>query len=125
MPVNLPFTVYQDQLTALSHGLALWNPSPQKKIYDNVSIGDVGYLHEGTFIRLFNVTLPWDHPSNQKLGRWVYHSLGSGPLTIENFDKVDSGPLTIEVNFDKVDHCSHFVSAVSNASSLHASTPEE
>ena len=114
MPVDPPFAVYRDQLTALSHGLALWNPNPQKKIYNNVSIGDVGYSHEGTFIRMFNVTLPWDHPSNGTLGRRFYEPLDFSPLTN-----------TIQVNFDKADYCSHFVSAVPNAGSLHTSTPEE
>jgi len=113
MPVDPPFVVYQDQLAALSQGLALWNPSPQKQIYNNVSIGDVGYMHEGMFIRLFNVTLPWDHPSNKKLGRWFYETL-------------DSGPLTIGVNFDNVDYCSHDVIRTSNVRSLYSvSTPEE
>ena len=102
MPVVPPFAVYQDQLAALSHGLALWNPSPQKQIYDNVSIGDVGYMHEGMFIRLFNVTLPWDHPSNKKLGRWFYETL-------------DTGPLTIGVNFDNVDYCSHGIIRMSGS----------
>jgi hypothetical protein len=68
MPVDTPFNVYLDQLAALSHGLALWNPNPPKDIYDNVSIGDVGYLNEGTFIRMFNVMLEWDDPSNRRLG---------------------------------------------------------
>ena len=57
--------------------------SPQKEFYDKVSIGDVGYLHpsEGTFIRLFNVILPWDHPSNGKLGKPEYYeSLDWGPF---------------------------------------------
>ena len=67
MPVDTPFTVYRDELS-MSHGLALWNPSHRKMIYDGVSIGDVGYFYEGTFIRMFNVTLPWDHPSNRLFG---------------------------------------------------------
>ena len=65
MPVNPAFTVYRDQLSQLSHGLALWNPDPPKNIYNNVSVGDVGYVHEGTFIRMFNVMLPWSDPLPQ------------------------------------------------------------
>ena len=115
MPVDPPFTVYRDQLTALSHGLALWNPNPPKKIYNNVSIGDVGYLHEGTFIRMFNVTLPCDHPSNVLLGK------------PEPYDLLDCGPFTnsIEAHFDKVDHYSRFVTAETNAGNLQAMTPDE
>lgn len=67
MPVDPPFNVYRDQLTSLYHGLALWNPNPPKMIYNHVSIGDVGYVREGVFIRMFNVILPWDHESNNHL----------------------------------------------------------
>jgi len=37
-------------------------------LYDAVSIGDVGYTYQGCFYRMFNVTLPWNHPSNTRLG---------------------------------------------------------
>ena len=106
MPVDPPFTVYRDQLTALSHGLALWNPNPPKKIYNNVSIGDVGYLHEGRFIRMFNVMLPWDHPSNR------YRFVRSP----EAYDPLDGGPFTntIEAQFDEVVLISRFVTAETN-----------
>lgn len=70
MPVDQPFNVYRDQLTSQYHGTALWHPNPVEGLYDcgRVSIGDVGYLDDGVFIRMFNVTLPWDNPSNAKLG---------------------------------------------------------
>ena len=115
MPVDPPSTVYRDQLTALSRGLALWNPTPPKEIYEKVSIGDVGYLHEGTFIRMFNVTLPWDHPSNRSLGE------------PEPYDLLDCGPFTntIEAHFDGVDHYSRFVTVEANAGNFHAMTPDE
>jgi hypothetical protein len=38
----------------------LWNPNPPKTIYIYVSIGDVGYVRDGVFIRMFNVILPWE-----------------------------------------------------------------
>jgi hypothetical protein len=61
MPLDLPFNVYWEHLSlaALSHAIALWNPSPPGDIYDKVSIGDVGYLHEVTVtgICTFNVML--------------------------------------------------------------------
>ena len=66
--VGRPYNIYQVQLSSLYHGFALWEPSPIRSIYDQVSIGDVGYINEGFFYRLFNVTLPWDHPSNFRLG---------------------------------------------------------
>jgi hypothetical protein len=97
MPLDLPFTVYREQLSALSQGLALWNPSPPEGLYDNVSIGDVGYLHEGRFIRMFNVMRPWDDESNKKFGEPVHYE----PLDIDNH------PI-IRATFDPVDHVSPF-----------------
>jgi hypothetical protein len=71
MSVGQPFNIYREQLSSLYHGLALWNPKPVKSLYKqpgHVSIGDVGYLDNGAFMRMFNVTLPWDDPSNKLLG---------------------------------------------------------
>ena len=82
MSVDPSFTVYRDKLSAPSHGLALWNPDPPKMIYNHVWIGDVGYLREGTFIRMFNVTLPWDDDCNRALG------------VPEPYDLLDCGPFT-------------------------------
>jgi hypothetical protein len=117
MPVDPhpPFNVYRDQITALSQGLALWNPNPPKRIYNNVSIGDVGYLHEGTFIRMFNVMLPWDDPSNRTLG------------VPEFYEPLDCGPFTntLEGAFDKVDHYSRNVTAEQNAGNTQALSPEQ
>ncbi|KAI0270894.1 hypothetical protein BGY98DRAFT_1100565 [Russula aff. rugulosa BPL654] len=102
-------------MTALSHGLALWNPNPLKEIYDKVSIGDVGYLHEGSFIRMFNVMLPWSHDSNRTLGEpEPYQSLDCGRFAN-----------TFKRQFDRVKYCSRHVSAETNACNGHIMTPEE
>jgi hypothetical protein len=66
MPVHQPSDVYLKQLTSQYNGIALWNPKPIKGLYDHVSIGDVGYLSYGDFVRMFNVKLPWDDPSNTR-----------------------------------------------------------
>ena len=68
MPEEQPWNVYREQLLPLHHGYALWEPEPVKGFYDKVSIGDVGYVERGFFYRMFNVTLPWDNPSNNKFG---------------------------------------------------------
>ena len=71
MSVDQPFNIYREQLSSLYHGLALWNPKPVENLHKrpgHVSIGDVGYLDNGTFMRMFNVTLPWDDPSNKLIG---------------------------------------------------------
>ena len=115
MPIDTHFTVYRDQLSALSHGVALWNPAPQRRIYERVSIGDVGYLHEGQFIRMFNVTLPSNHPSNVLIGQ------------PEPYDLLDCGPFTntIENHFESVDYCSRFVTPETNAGNAQAMRPDE
>ena len=113
--VDSAFNVYRDQLSARSHGLALWNPKPPKEICNNVSIGDVGYLDGGMFIRVFNVMLPWDHPSNRLLGN------------PEPYDPLDGGPFTntIEAQFDEVVLISRSVTARINAGNMQAMGPEE
>jgi hypothetical protein len=71
MSLDQPFNIYQEQLSSQYHGLALWDPKPVKNLHKqpgHVSIGDVGYLYNGAFMRIFNVTLPWDDPSNKLLG---------------------------------------------------------
>ena len=109
------FIVYQDQLTSLFHGIALWNPSPPDRIYNKVSIGDVGYLNQGAFIRMFNVMLTWDDPLN------------NNRVDLEFFESLDCGPLanTIEAQFDRVDHYSRSVSVETNASNMQAISPDE
>ena len=70
MSVDQPFNIYREQLSSLYQGLALWNPKPVENLHKqpgHVSIGDVGYLDNGAFIRMFNVTLPWNDPSNRLL----------------------------------------------------------
>ena len=110
-----PFTVYRDQLTSLCYGLALWEPNPPKRFYDKVSIGDVGYVREGGFIRMFNVMLPRDHESNRILGEPPpYESLSCG--TFAN---------TLEKPFKKGEYCSHYVSTEKNAGNMQAMTPDE
>ena len=109
------FKVFQDQMTTLSYGLALWNPNPPKEIYDKVSIGDVGYLHEGSFIRMFNVMLPWSHKLNRTLGE------------PEPYESLDCGPFVniLKYQFDRVKHCSRYVSTETNAGNWQATTPDE
>ncbi|KZT18775.1 hypothetical protein NEOLEDRAFT_1183993 [Neolentinus lepideus HHB14362 ss-1] len=56
--------IYARQLANLRHGHALWEPDAR---HPNVlmDIGDVGFLREGVFIRLFNALLPANHPSHE------------------------------------------------------------
>ena len=58
--------IYAAELAPLKLGIPLWIPEPQD--CDEVCVGDVGYLQDGAFYRLFNCTLPANHPSNQVFG---------------------------------------------------------
>ena len=61
--MGLAAEVYAEQLLSKAHGLPLWIPEPSK--FGEVLIGDVGYVYDGSFYRLFNVTRSPDHPINQ------------------------------------------------------------
>ncbi|KAI0248876.1 hypothetical protein BJV78DRAFT_1232159 [Lactifluus subvellereus] len=50
-----------------AQGHALWVPGPGG-LYSAVEVGDVGFVREGKFHRLFNVLLPEDHPSHKNFG---------------------------------------------------------
>ncbi|EKM58722.1 uncharacterized protein PHACADRAFT_117831 [Phanerochaete carnosa HHB-10118-sp] len=52
--------VYAEQLVGRGYGLPLWHPEPIRygKEPREVEIGDVGYVSEGRFIRLFNAMRP-------------------------------------------------------------------
>ena len=117
MPDPPSYCIYRDQLSPQSQGIALWNPNPPRRVFNNVSIGDVGYLQDGTFIRMFNVMLPWDHPSNRTFGDpEPYESLANDPSNTH---------YTLEGDFDRVDYYSRNVSAEINAGATHASSPEQ
>ncbi|KAN0133862.1 hypothetical protein V8E53_008294 [Lactarius tabidus] len=55
-----------------AYGHALWEPSPGYS-YPAVEIGDVGFVREGRFHRLFNVLLPAEDPSHENYGVPEYH----------------------------------------------------
>jgi hypothetical protein len=65
----------------------LWDPNPVQGLFKDpghVSIGDVGYLDNGAFMRIFNVKLPRDDPSNT----FIEIPEGYKPLGREHFDNV-------------------------------------
>jgi hypothetical protein len=119
MPEDPTFNVYRDQLSSLSNGLAVWSPDPPtiqyytnaapQRIYYKVSIGDVGYLCQGSFVRMFNVILPWNHQLNKKLRFPEYfESLDcdlSDNIRRSYFDRVEcySRSVSVETTADKPD----------------------
>jgi hypothetical protein len=115
MSVGEPFNIYQEQLTSLYRGLALWRPNPvEDAYYDQVSVGDVGYISEGAFIRIFNVTLPWNDESNRRLGEPEHYNF----LTL-------TGTRIDRETFGQVDYYSRGVTIEGNAGNRQASSPEQ
>lgn len=55
-----PSDIYTGELQTLGEGDALWFPEPHSS--GEIQIGDVGYIAEGAFIRLFNVISPEEFP---------------------------------------------------------------
>jgi len=66
MQPNILAKIYADKLMPFGHGHPLWRPEPASYSYGTteVMIGDVGYLHNGGFYRIFNTTLSKGHPTN-------------------------------------------------------------
>jgi hypothetical protein len=112
---GVPYEVYRKQLSSLYHGIALWEPSPIRILYDQVHIGDVGYVNEGFFYRMFNVTLPWDDPSNNRLGE------------PDNYKPLDWGPFANirETTLVKGDYYSDNVSSRDNSNIIDARDARE
>ena len=95
MSVEEPYNVYREQISSLSRGHALWNPNPVEGVYSQVSIGDVGYISGGAFIRMFNVTLSWDDESNKALGEPCCYDplLDDFAIRRESLDKLTIAPV--------------------------------
>ena len=75
-------------IAAPAYGQALWDPNPGN-LYPPVEVGDVGYIHEGKFRRLFNILLPANHPSHRNFGVPEYHE----QLTLDIENHIDIGTL--------------------------------
>lgn len=52
-PSSAPDDIYSSSLETLHLGRALWYPEPH--VTGEPQIGDVGYIREGAFVRLFNL----------------------------------------------------------------------
>ncbi|KAI0299169.1 hypothetical protein BC826DRAFT_62290 [Russula brevipes] len=70
------YDIFREQLAIKypTNGHALWEPSPRSG-HDRVEVGDVGFMREGKFYRLFNALLSADHPSHRRLGVPEYHEV--------------------------------------------------
>ena len=105
--------IYREQLSSLFHGVALWDPKPVEKLHHrpgHVSIGDVGYLYDGAFMRMFNVTLPWDDSSNELIGK------------PEKYELIEPSDLAKD---NKVRGGEYYTPNVSKGDNVHADTHDE
>ncbi|KAH9057213.1 hypothetical protein EDB87DRAFT_1578956 [Lactarius vividus] len=73
------YDTYRDQLASLYHGHALWVPDPAG-LYDRVQVGDVGYVKQGQFLRMFNALLPADDSTQVYGVPEGYVPLNMGPF---------------------------------------------
>ena len=55
--------VYAEQLNRLNYGYPLWHPEPPNDA-DEIHVGDVGFVRDGAFYRMFNALVPGDSPIN-------------------------------------------------------------
>jgi hypothetical protein len=90
-----------------------------KGLYDKVSIGDVGYVDRGFFYCMFNVTLLWDNPLNNKFGE-------GEPEHYKAMDQNLLANLNIyATSFDKGDYYSPNLSRQKNTDYMQAQTSHE
>ncbi|KAF8262522.1 hypothetical protein EI94DRAFT_1704705 [Lactarius quietus] len=63
------YDIFREQLAIRfpGYGHALWEPSPGG-LYHVGGVGDVGYVSQGRFHRLFNILLPANDPSHANFG---------------------------------------------------------
>lgn len=84
------YDIYRDRLatTHSAFGYALWGPSPEAG-YGPVRIGDVGFVSNGKFCRLFNALLPADDKSHKEIPLPDNHE----PLDLNFPDHISTDPL--------------------------------
>jgi hypothetical protein len=105
------YDTFREQLAirypALGH--ALWEPSPDGG-RGPVEIGDVGYIRQGKFHRLFNALLSTDHPSHRGVRLPEHHE----PLIPQISDHIDRGTLQLD------HYCSEGVTMESDRADIYA-----
>ena len=87
------YEIFREQLAINypAYGYALWDPTPTNPNRP-VQVGDVGFILEGRFYRLFSAMLPADDPS-QELGVPEYHEpLIPTPTLPNHFSTGSLGP---------------------------------
>ena len=84
------YITFREQI-AIAHptyGYALWESDPGEQ-YPPLAVGDVGFIREGKFRRLFNALLSEDHQSHERFGVPGGHE----PLQLSIPNHIDHGIL--------------------------------
>ena len=99
---SAPAEVYAEQLSRLNYGFPLWHPDPPNDAPE-IQIGDVGFVRDGAFYRMFNATQPGDSLINgghvppghepfefrtDKSFIKIRDAIGKGPLSSKTIEKV-------------------------------------
>lgn len=63
----------------------MWQPEPTK--FGEVLLGDVGYIRQGCFFRLFNTMRPADDPANQNGVPEGFEVFQLNPLLLHSRDE--------------------------------------
>ncbi len=84
------YDIFRDQLGIKypAFGHALWEPNPGR-LYSPVEVGDVGFIREGKFRRVFNALLPADHPSHYCKGLEYQSIMNHFDLAWQNTSTVE------------------------------------
>ena len=84
------YDTYREELGKAYPGFghALWDPNPGDQ--DPVEVGDVGFIRQGHFHRVFNALLPANHPSHERFGVPEGHE----PLRLTVTNHTHRGDLT-------------------------------
>ncbi|GBE87685.1 hypothetical protein SCP_1103620 [Sparassis crispa] len=101
-PSTRPWDVYAEQLSPCGYGYPLWSPEHAK--HGGVHIGDVGYLQNGHFSRMFNAMRAKDDELNRYGVPEGYTPFTAGPYLKETFkDALPAGPLcSVGVKFESI-----------------------
>ena len=85
--------VYTKLLFQRGHGNPLWEPEPTAS--GEVLTGDVGYILDGGFYRLFNATFAADDPVNQRYGVPDEYEMFQCPSTLRHVrnSALQAGPI--------------------------------
>lgn len=88
---NHPSKTYREVMYDAGLGLALYEPEP--KNYDHIRVGDVGFVKQGAFTRLFNACFEADDPANKNSSLpEPYKSISPAFRGVSAHSHLDPGP---------------------------------